>query len=110
MSSFRVGQKVVCVWIEKTYPDGFVVLQEPNMPEIGRVYTVRAVIEGLVKNTPCIKVEEIADQRISALLHGDFVTGDVVFEAAGFRPLVERKSDISIFKAMLTPSRVEEHA
>ena len=108
--NFHVGQKVVCVELEKLYPDGVEPLEEPCQPIVGKVYTIREVLIGLVGQVPCVKLVEIPDQRINVLVHGELLHGDVVFDAVGFRPLVTRKTDISIFKAMLNPSRVEELA
>jgi hypothetical protein len=41
------------------------------------------------------------------LRYTDGDVGEIPFAAFRFRPVVERKTDISIFTAMLKPSKVE---
>ncbi len=110
MCNFRIGQKVVCIEMDRLYPEGVEPVDEPIQPQVGRVYTVRQMLLGVVGNLPCIKVEEIPDHHVHVRLNGELLLGDVVFDAAGFRPSVEKKTDISIFKSILNPSRVEEVA
>lgn len=93
MTNFRVGQKVVCVTATGAR----------NVRE-GEVYTVRwsgdfpgrSGLDGSIVTKGVILVEVEAD--------------GLGFDARRFRPAVERKTDISIFKAMLNPSRVKETA
>lgn len=85
---FRVGQKVVCVdashWkSRRTDADQKLVLSA--------VYTIQA-IEGTHFEFPSVKIEELYP--------------DKWMRANRFRPIVERKTDISIFTAMLTPTKV----
>lgn len=89
--AFRVGQKVVCV------DDGPSILGRLTGLVTGAVYTVTAV--GLThpidaQRLPCIEIAERDSPN--------------AFWAHRFRPIVERKTDISIFTAMLdkTPERV----
>lgn len=93
MSSFRVGQKVVCVDAAGS-----------EKVKEGTVYTVTWVsdwpaISGL---DGCVVSRGLALAEVEA--------NGIGFDARRFRPVVERKTNITIFKAMLTPSRVEEHA
>ncbi|WP_316176178.1 hypothetical protein [Bradyrhizobium sp. SZCCHNRI1073] len=86
--AFRVGQKVVCIkgcsWREARLVKG-------------NVYTIAAV--GKFGNALHVDVAEAeAFSRISPPLQWD---------ASRFRPIVERKTDISIFKAMLNPHGVD---
>lgn len=92
--AFRVGQKVVCVVakIGDTAPGGI----EPDLGDIGTV-----VATGWA--------EEFGQQWIDLMewpapenLALGFGRG---WLAESFRPVVERKTDISIFTAMLNPSR-----
>ena len=78
--TFRVGQKVVCVHpVDDLVKDA--------------VYEVLAI--GLSwRNTQMLDVN-------------DSQFGCLAFYAWRFRPLVERKTDISIFTAMLNPSKVK---
>lgn len=94
--TFRVGQKVVCVDVSSFLtgkPDKEIDLVK------GRVYTVREI--GLTSwmdgSSECIRVEEIKVRRKDG--------SDTPFFARRFRPVVERKTDISIFTAMLNTSK-----
>lgn len=84
--TFRVGQKVVCVADRKRR------LNDLGLPGFvkGRVYTITSFYEeephGLF-----LSVAEL-DQRVGG-------------QVCGFRPVVERKTDISIFQKMLIPER-----
>ncbi len=93
---FYVGQKVCCVnypvraveqWRRK-YPDA-------NFPILGQVYTIRAI--DVWFGETLLRFVEVNN----AHLPSDMEAG---FSARHFRPLVERKTDISIFEAMLNPS------
>lgn len=93
---FRIGQKVVCVdasnspgrrWLE-------------DAPTVGEVYTVTRYFLRLGK--PCVHLAEIERSAAAKRIMGM----NVGYWAFRFRPVVERKTDISIFQAMLTPSPV----
>lgn len=66
--------------------------------EEGRIYTVRSTCDfyGVVG----VRLHEILRP------HSKFGI-EVPFAAARFRPVQKRKTDISIFTAMLTPTKVE---
>lgn len=91
--AFRVGQKVVCVDdAEPTFHGVWAHYQVK-----GQIYTVTAV--GLVNNLdrkklPCILVAELNRNELSPLWEHRF------------RPIVERKTDISIFTKMLTDTKI----
>lgn len=86
--TFRIGQKVVCVANVKGK------LNDLGLPGFvkGRVYTITSFYEepphGLF-----LCVAEL-DQRVGG-------------QVCGFRPIAEGKTDISIFKEMLTPQGVD---
>lgn len=103
MNNFRVGQKVVCIEMDRLYPHGVEPVDEPIQPVVGTIYTVRQVLLGKIGEVPCIKVDEIPDHRIQVLVNGELLIGDVVFDAAGFRPVVERGTDagMSILREIL---------
>ena len=87
--TFRVGQKVVCMDATNTNTLG--------TPELvkGRIYTLASVYLGLVTLVePTLPV--MGFQRPAY----------IEFRESRFRPVVERKTDISIFTAMLTPKNV----
>ena len=82
---FRVGQKVVCV-----NAAGF-----ESFIARGSVYQIRSI--NIEFGQIWLRLAEIAPRVDQA-----------GFCSTRFRPLVERKTDISIFKAMLTPAGKKE--
>lgn len=101
--NFRVGQKVVCV-------DDLTNFECGKLAELhrGRVYTVRKVglqdVAGDLK--PAVWLEEARRDSDWIIFPGhELQIVDFGFRASRFRPVVERKTDISIFKALLTPSK-----
>lgn len=85
---FRVGQKVICVddWQSKFPP------YEPCPLTRGRIYTVTK--SWLYKQRhPVVLVAEIKKPK-----------SHCGFDATRFRPIVDRKTDISIFTEMLKPN------
>lgn len=94
MSNFHVGQKVVRI-------GGNAITTVPAIyPEIGQVYTIRA-IDNHGSGHVLIRLQEI-DNSHMVPQYGSIEPG---FQAQFFRPIVTSKTDISIFKAMLTPSK-----
>lgn len=97
---FQIGQKVVCI-ADKTrggYGDEI-------EPIVGAVYTVRGIDlnrQGCKCPTGLWLCEIHNEPRVYA---GGF--DEASFAEDRFRPLVERKTDIGIFKKMLTPKRKE---
>lgn len=94
--AFHVGQKVVCV-------------SEPVPSEIqgikaGGIYTIRSIERCPLFDVLGFRLEEVLCGATG--LPGHIEGG---FRATHFRPVIERKTDISIFTAMLTPQRASEH-
>jgi hypothetical protein len=96
--SFRVGQKIVCInaghprtlsqwWKELWHPFEHAV-------EV-RIYTISNVY--LLDDDEMVELIELPAPGTDVWAAG--------FYADGFRPVVERKTDISIFTKMLTPKR-----
>lgn len=82
--TFRVGQKVVCVDVKNRNGNWLGLVK-------GAIYT----ISGLGKcrdGSPGVSIEEDSDPTW-------------IFFADRFRPIVSRTTDISIFRAMLNPSK-----
>ena len=101
---FRVGQKVVCVndasighgsFFVNAY--GKLMRSDGNMGGLtrGNIYTVRRITA--TEYQTLLALEEI-DRPCAG--------PDPGFRADRFRPLIERKTDISIFTKMLTESKV----
>ena len=102
---FRVGQKVVCI---SDFAKGRSVCPFVEFPTRGIVYTVRSNVIGRSlsgEKKPGILLHEVSN---SIGPHGQ----EYSFCIKQFRPVVERKTDISIFTKMLTPKtrRVQERA
>lgn len=94
--AFRVGQKVECIHHQPRRVAG------GEYAELGGVYTVRG-------HVPCtdgierIYLDEVHNRPMYCTAMGVIEFG---FRASGFRPLVERKTDISVFTEMLTDTKI----
>lgn len=97
--TFRVGQKVVCV--EDDFAERNKLCRIPtHYPKTGQVYTIRSFVSA--RGRVFVRLIEIINQPEKLL-------GNVepAFWVERFRPVVETKTDISIFTSMLKPSRVD---
>lgn len=97
--NFHVGQKIVlaksfgALSTLRAAADGVV------LPVEGEIYTLREFDPDMSNGILCIRLVEVRNApHIEDGLEPSF-------EAALFRPVVERKTDISCFKAMLNPSK-----
>ena len=89
--TFRVGMKVVCVDVMG--------LRSTHPPVLfGVVYTVRGVFDDPIDGLG-ILLEEIINPMHER--------GEYGYRPHRFRPIVERKTDISCFKHMLHPQGVD---
>lgn len=109
MSVFHVGQKVVCIndKLGEFRLPGFKYEEKPTLDGLvaGRIYTVRDVFDDPVTKQPLLRLVEIIRPR--GCDSRKFANIEAGFHAARFKPVVERKTDISIFKAMLNPQKTE---
>lgn len=112
MSNFHVGQKVVCIDGTVRPAKHRVRLIHPMkfFPIKGQVYTIREMMMGELSGKVCLRFHEIPDEIVFYVYRGSEYEGVPVWEASCFRPLVERKTDISIFTAMLNTQRVRTDA
>lgn len=94
---FHVGQKVAC--IRDSYYGGPTDVFEPI---VGSVYTIRSIRVDVLR--PQYGVSLVFEEITNSIDRGGREPG---FYSSRFRPIVERKTDISIFTAMLTPNKVE---
>lgn len=101
--TFFVGQKVVCIWNEFTHPLAHLV---KTFPRKGEIYHVRGF-------API--VSPLANERYEYLWLVEVVNGLVEghepsFAHIAFRPVVEKKTDISIFTALLNTKQRERES
>lgn len=106
----QVGQKVVCVGCGQSERKTRVERPQGEKagaiyPTIGSVYTIRQI--DVWNDGTTILLNEISNAHLIGWKGGTIEPG---FPAKGFRPVVDRKTDISVFKAMLNPSKTPEVA
>lgn len=111
--SFRVGQKAICI------DDAFrVAWRKPGWFRRFRSY--KSLIHNLIKNEiytvtglsqlRCDQSGEVFECIFVAEGRHLFGHGDTPFPAFQFCPIIEHKTDISVFTAMLTPSKQKVRA
>lgn len=94
--TFYVGQKVVCV------DDKNRTVFRPGTEEFitcGSVYVIRWL--GFLDREPVLRLEGVVRPSYARIPEWS----DYPFAIDRFRPVVERKTDISIFTKMLTPNK-----
>jgi hypothetical protein len=101
--AFLRGQKIVCIKVGEWTDQG----QLEQWPVYGEIYTVR----GYDPYYNCgpdagIWLEEV----INSERHAREGFSEPSFWVARFRPLVKRKTDISVFEKMLNPDKQFETA
>ena len=98
---FRVGQKVVCVDdAEYAHRAGDSII---DYIQKGEIYIIREICE--FDYRPDRQFGHAV--RLVGILRRDDNYPDYPFALVRFRPIVERETDISIFKQMLTPTSKE---
>lgn len=103
---FHKGQKVVCINDDPiTETDTGIMHGNLSGLTKGQTYTVRqaGLICPLKKGVPCIRVEEIVRPNRTIIEHSD-----MPYRADRFRPLVEKKTDISELEKLLNTKQLEE--
>ena len=110
MTNFRVGQKVVCV--ETWTPGSNYSPNIVNGPVEGGVYTVREVgyLHPWYPDLVVVLLLELDNSGGKWTFRGAPYEWEPPFAARRFRPVVDRKTDISLFRAMLTPSKQKVEA
>jgi hypothetical protein len=99
---FRVGQKVVCVNARKAYGS-----LHPCPLKKGAIYTVSEVVD--YSADPLCHPRHRFGLFLCEIARGPHEDGFYdAFHVRRFRPAVERKTDISIFKKLLAPKRQRE--
>lgn len=107
--SFYVGQKVICVddqfsqlWVDDELTG--------NRPVKGVIYTIRGIVTWNFRDGtgPAIYLEEVVNSPNPRGWFGNLGHLEHPFTIERFRPVIERKTDISIFTEMLTPKKISE--
>jgi len=96
--TFHVGQKVVCV---EDGPHCYFGPQEIEYPTKGGIYTIRAIRSSNYKRDMQCLLVEIVNPEFDTVNDG---RGEPHFRHTRFRPIVERKTNISIFTKLLQPN------
>lgn len=104
---FYVGQKVVAIADPE---DGHEYFIHPGHrlsvtePVVGQTYTIKAFVKSNEERRfSFLALEEIRNEPVYLAKEGGWV--EVAWPDFRFRPVVQRKTDISIFTAMLNPSK-----
>lgn len=97
--TFHVGQKVVCVDDVPPMKPGVIYLPWDHKIARGEVYVVRWI--GDDRDETCVRLQGV---------YRNYYGADTPYFANRFRPVVERKTNISIFTEMLTPSTPKVNA
>lgn len=100
--NFHVGQKVMCIDVAGIDMRQFARVPKEIAPIKGQVYTVRGFSDAPNPGV-AIFLEEIINPIIRFVDNGWL--GERSFMTFRFRPLIERKTDISIFTALLKPTK-----
>jgi len=98
--TFRIGMKVVCIYSGPWQLHG-----HEAAPSFGGVYTIRRIAADTNSGLGFL-FDEISNKPDHYLNQTGIVFREKHFRGSRFRPAVSRKTDISIFQAMLTPSPV----
>jgi hypothetical protein len=103
---FRVGQKVVCISVPELLPGyGY---GDEVLPTKGCIYTIRE--NNYREDVATVRLVEIVNKVREYLLdNGMFLMFEPDFAERRFSPLVERKTDIWCFKAILNTVKQSEH-
>jgi len=86
---FKVGQKMVCVSQGADWPN----FPSVNFPKIGEVYTIRDIGPSYKHGGAALRLLEIRNRK--------FNIGEPNFYVFRFRPVMERKTDISFAHEIL---------
>ena len=102
---FYVGQKVVC--IDNTPQPNSLDFGDGERPLVGNIYTITFIFKDIAtgSNVLCFHLAEIRRDNLSREMWDN---EDIGYGAFRFKPLIEKKTDISIFKALINPVNHKE--
>lgn len=103
MINFHVGQKVVCIGDDWCKADDYPAV---IFPVKGSVYTVRDIDIDRYDGEAYLRFVEI----VNLAYRYRYYFGETVFHHEAFRPVVTRKTDISIFTDILNTQRMRTDA
>lgn len=101
-----VGQKVVRVPVDDSLRRGHSLLRDKatkGVPQIDEIYTIRAI-----NVWPTNTILRFYEFDYSHLIGVGGSTIEPGWDSRGFRPVIERKTDISIFTRMLDGTKLPE--
>lgn len=107
MCNLRVGMKVVCVDVPWPADISRHLSAGVSLPVPGQVYTIRWAGISEDDGNLYVRLDEIVNP---VQKWPGYRAGEARFGSRRFRPVVTRKTDISIFTDMLTDTKVEERA
>jgi hypothetical protein len=102
MIEFTVGQKVVCVDAKGGFTNLLGEIRDTHELSEGAIYTIRTISTWDHGGHPVVvRLQEITERKVPVGCFSVDPDSDSPFLASRFRPLVERKTDISVFTKML---------
>ena len=105
MTAFHVGQKVVLAFPYDGQTHSAASFCGETLPSAGVVYTIREI------EPPSADPLGLVFIRLFEIINpSSHEFGECAFNSQRFRPVVERKTDISIFTDMLKTQRVRTDA
>lgn len=105
---FRTGQKVVCIDPTWGAPTGSELQKArcPNLPTKGAVYRIRSThFLQVYQGKPSQWFVRLYEVVNPTLPDGHGKDAEAIFDAKKYRPLDERKTDISVLKQLLVPKK-----
>lgn len=100
---FSIGQKIVCVLMPNESSEPHTWQSVPNHPIKNNIYTVRNTLMYPYSNATCpaVYLVEITNPINTWKTPHMIIIAECAFPENWFKPLEERKTDISIFEEML---------
>lgn len=104
----KSGDKVVCVGEDHSNPPGIELLEKITHPEIGKIYTIKKIMSGIIGGDIGVELEEMSNLMVRVKYYGaEFIAKNVLFKPELFRPLQSRPTDISVFTDMLKRVKID---
>lgn len=103
--TFHIGQKVVCVETSKESHRGAWLPYAAVFPIVGTIYHIRSIaFDNPQQPDGLVTLAEIDNSHLKCRFN---YAVEPAFPVRAFRPIVEHKTDISVFTRMLTDKRVD---